>query len=387
MRPSGLAARLRREDSWALDVLVALGFLVLAEVDVLTAQDRRGSVLANMALLAVVAAAFAWRRRAPLASVVVAYTAAVVLSAWWTPIDVLAAALLILIVPSYSVAAWADRRRALVGLGVAVAGAAAVNALHANGGSDYVFTTATISLSWFAGRAIRGRRLLAVALTDKARRLEAEREDRARLAVADERTRIARELHAVVANSVSAMVVQAEGAQHLLDDPDRAEPSIAAIERTGREALAEMRRILGVLRREEESAELAPQPGIARLGELVEQGRAAGVDIDLRVDGEPWPLAPGADLAGYRILQGALANVLEHAPGGRAGVVVRYGEDEDELELYADGPSAGRGVETTGPVARERVAMYGGELRWGPRPGGGYEVRARLPRSYEGVPA
>jgi signal transduction histidine kinase len=384
---AGLAARLRREDSWALDVLLALAFFALATVDVATVDEREGPVAVHLVVFAAAAVAFAWRRRAPLASVAGVYAAAVLLSAVLTPIDVFVVSLLILIVPPYSVAAWADQRRAITGLVVALAGAAAVNAIAGHGVSDYAFTSLLISLSWFAGRAIRGRRLLAAALTERARRLEAEREDRARLAVADERTRIARELHAVVANSVSAMVVQAEGARHLLDDPDRAEPVIATIEQTGREALTEMRRVLGVLRREGEAAKLAPQPGIAQLGDLVEQGRAAGVEIELQVEGEPWPLAPGMDLTGYRILQGALGNVLEHAPHGRAGVIVRYHENDVELELFDDGPSEGRGVDQLGPVVRERVEIYGGELNWGPRPGGGYEVRARLPRSYDEVPA
>jgi signal transduction histidine kinase len=387
MTTTDLVARLRREESWALDVLIALGFYALAVVEITTVEAREGPVALNLLVLAMAAVAVGWRRRAPLASLGGVYAAAVLLSAVLTPVDGLVTGTVMLIVPSYSVAAWADRRRAIAGLVVAVAAAAAVNALHGNGVSDYTFTSLAISVSWFAGRAIRGRRLLAAALAEKARRLEAEREDRARLAVADERTRIARELHAVVANSVSAMVVQAEGAQHTLDDPDQAEPAIAAIERQGREALTEMRRILGVLRREGEEAELAPQPGIAQLGELVERGRADGLDIDLRVEGEPWPLAAGVDLTGYRILQGALANLREHAPDSRAGVVVRYREDDVELELYDDGPTEGRGVEEVGAVMRERVEMYGGKLRWGPRAGGGYEVRARLPRSYDQVPA
>jgi signal transduction histidine kinase len=382
MTAAGLIARLRREESRALDVLVALGFLALAAVETATVDVRQGPVALNLAVWAVAAVALAWRRRAPLACVAGAYAAVVLLSATLTPADRLIAALLILIVPPYSVAAWDDGRRAAAGLAIALAGACAVNAIHGNGLSDYAFTSLLIGLSWFAGRAIRARRLLAAALAEKARRLEAEREDRARLAVADERTRIARELHAVVANSVSAMVVQAEAAQRQLDDPGRAEPAIAAIERTGREALADMRRILGVLRHEGEAAALAPQPGIARLGELVEQGRAAGMDIELRVEGEPWPLAPGVDLTGYRLLQGALDDSLEHAPAGRAGVVVRYGDDGIELELFDDGPSTGRGLED---VVRERVEMHGGELRWGPRPGGGYHVRARLPKSHDEV--
>jgi signal transduction histidine kinase len=216
-------------------------------------------------------------------------------------------------------------------------------------------------------------------------RLESVGEDRARLAVAEERTRIARELHAVVANNVSAMVVAAEAAERLLDvDRARADEAIAGIEDTGRDALSEMRRILGVLRSAGDGPELAPQPGVGQLHRLVERVRESGLSVELRVKGEPGPLPPSVDIAVYRIVQEALANAVDHAGGAPACVTVRFGEEDLEVTIS----DSDRAPEAERPTLamRERAGLSGGVLRAGPV-GEGYEVHAVLPRAFEDVAA
>jgi signal transduction histidine kinase len=175
--------------------------------------------------------------------------------------------------------------------------------------------------------------------------------------------------------------VQAGAARLLLeDDPERAHSSLLSVEETGRQALAEMRRLLGILRADEQPAALVPQPGIAELGSLVEQVRSAGVPVELVIEGTPHALPPGVDLAAYRVVQEALTNTLKHAGAARARVLIRYGTAAVELSVTNDGRLARDGRAGHGLVGmRERVSLYGGEFEAGPRPEGGYIVRARLP--------
>ena len=234
------------------------------------------------------------------------------------------------------------------------------------------------AVAWVIGRTIgeHGRR--AEVLGERAERLERANAE----AVAGERARIARELHDVIAHSVSVMTVQAGAARLLLDeDPDRARAPLLAVEETGREALAEMRRLLGILRGDEERAALAPQPSIARIDALAEQVRTAGLPVDVHVEGEPRPLSPGVDLAAYRVVQEALTNALKHAGAARARVDLRYRDTALELAIMDDGraPANGAGAGHGIVGMRERVSLYGGELRAGPRREGGFEVRATLP--------
>jgi len=230
----------------------------------------------------------------------------VITSAWVADITQTTWSLYLLLIPGYTVAAYESLPRALAGLALAQLGPWAVDAFakHVNAG-DFAFTSIVVGIAWVTGRAMHSRRLLHVELLEKAERLTAEREDRTRLAVADERTRIARELHAMVASHVSAMVIQAEAAKRMLDQsPAAADEAMLAIEETGREALSEMRRILGVLRRSgEDPAVLAPQPGVGQLHALVESARTNGGSIELHVHGEPGPLPFAVDLAVYRILE------------------------------------------------------------------------------------
>ncbi len=215
------------------------------------------------------------------------------------------------------------------------------------------------------------------------RRIDQEGELRlvAEQAAADERARIARELHDVVAHSVSVMVVQASGVRRLLrEEQHRERDALLSVEQIGRQALTEMRRMLGVMRTAEELPSLAPQPGLQHLERLIAQVEEAGLPVTLRVEGRRPELSPGIDLSAYRIVQEGLTNALKHSKGGHAEVVVRYDESSVRLEITDDGAGANGDGPGHGLVGmRERVALYGGKLDAGPRDGGGYVLRAELP--------
>jgi signal transduction histidine kinase len=228
------------------------------------------------------------------------------------------------------------------------------------------------------GRVIRHRSNLNRALRARTRQLEEARAARAEEAMLEERTRIAGELHDVVAHALSAMVVQASAARRLVPrDPERAQAAFASVEVTGRDALTEIRSLLGVLRREDEDLALAPQPSLAHVSSLVKRTAAAGLPVDLHVEGDARPLPAGIDLTAYRVLQAALGGALEHGGAGRAEVTVRYGAERVEVEVFDDGTGDDDARLLLG--ARERVALYGGSLDAGPVPAGGHAVRARLP--------
>jgi len=245
------------------------------------------------------------------------------------------------------------------------------------------FTFFVVGLPVAAGQATRSRAQLADELADRAVALERAREGEAQAAVQEERARIARELHDVVAHDVSVMVVQAAAAKRIVErEPDRAEEAIVSIEGTGREALAEMRRLLGVLRRGDEDLALAPQPSLSRVDALLARTRAAGLDVALERSGDDAPLPAGVDLAAYRVIQEALANVVRHAGAEHATVRLTYDPRAVVVEVVDDGRGAtnGGGKAGHGLIGlRERVDLYGGDFEAGPRAEGGFGVRARLP--------
>ena len=239
-----------------------------------------------------------------------------------------------------------------------------------------------VAIPALAGRVLRSRNALNHRLDEQAREIEDNRAEREQAAVLSERTRIARELHDVVAHDVSVMLVQAAAAKRTVPaDPERARAAIAAVEETGREALGELRRLLGVLRRGDEELALAPQPSLVRIGALVERMRATGLPVELEVGGAPVHLPLGVDAAAFRIVQEALVNVMRHAAATRALVRVDYEPAAVELVVSDDGGAEdgpigdGRGLVNL----RERVALYGGELRADRRRPYGFELRARLP--------
>ncbi len=226
------------------------------------------------------------------------------------------------------------------------------------------------------GRVIRSRARLNEALREKTARLEDERAHRAEAAAVEERSRIAGELHDVVAHALSAMVVQASGARRLAErDPQRAADAFQAVETSGREALTEIRRLLGVLRRDDEELALAPQPSLRHVSSLVKRLEAAGLPVEVGIEGEQRDLPIGIDLTAYRVVQEALGGALEHGHAGHAEVKLRYGADHVELVVADDGNAPDR------PLLgiRERVTLSGGQLRAGARRDGGHVVRARLP--------
>lgn len=237
-----------------------------------------------------------------------------------------------------------------------------------------VFYALLLGAPWIAGRAVRQRRM-------SDRQLEHERA-RAAAAIVEERARIARELHDVVAHAISVIVLQARGGRRVLEsDPADARDAFGSIEATGQQALAEMRRLLGILRRSDEELALAPQPGLRALDRLVGQVEAAGLPVQMSIEGERRDLPPGIELSAFRIVQEALTNALRHAGPTRAHVVLRYRPDALEVEVADDGAGTGdAAVSGYGLIGmRERVSVYGGELEVGRRPEGGYALRVRLP--------
>jgi signal transduction histidine kinase len=299
---------------------------------------------------------------------------------------------LAIVVLVYTLAAYRPRRESVAGLAVCLAGSAVAIAAWMPGGDRWLNQVAaaavifggTTLIAWVLGDSMRYRRAYYLALEDRAARLERERDAQAKIAAAAERARIARELHDVVAHNVSVMVVQADGASYALDsEPERARQALATIAATGRQALAEMRRLLGVLRSGDSPAELAPLPGIDQLRDLLDQTRAAGRTVTFTLEGTPRPLPEGVGLAAYRVVQESLTNTRKHGGiGASVAVSMRYSADELLVQVTDDGRGAaatddGAGHGLTG--MRERVGIYGGSVQAGPRLAGGYQVTARLP--------
>jgi signal transduction histidine kinase len=327
----------------------------------------------------------AFRRRYPIPTILAVGLVELVMSSLGFPGGVLAFSCLVAL---YSVAAHAERREAVIALAITpvVIGAAMWIDRDNVSPGDVVWNLAIFLTAWVLGDNLQARRARATALAERAQRLERERDESAARAVEAERSRIARELHDVVAHSMSVMVVTAGAARRVMKrDPDAAREAMVSIETTGRQALDEMRRLLGVLRRDDhESLARAPQPSVKHLDALVHQIADAGLPVSLEIEGAPRPLAAGLDLSAYRIVQEALTNTLKHAGPANATVRLRYGERSLELEVIDDGrgSAAARRGEDGGHGLigmRERVTLFGGELTVGPRRGGGYEVRATLP--------
>jgi signal transduction histidine kinase len=287
------------------------------------------------------------------------------------------------LVTAVAFGALADRRARIAGWCAVIAAAATIDYRASNPASDFFWITLILTLAWFAGVALGTRTEQTRELRERVAAAERERRLAADRATADERNRIARELHDVVAHSVSVMVVQASGVRRLLNsDQEREREALLSVERIGREALNEMRRMLGVMRagEEQQTAALAPQPGLQHLDRLIAQVEEAGLAVDVRIEGSRQELPPGVDLSAYRIVQEGLTNALKHAKGAHAEVVVRYTEEGVEVEIVDDGPGADGDVNGQGLVGmRERVALYGGTLDAGPRDGGGFVLRAQLP--------
>jgi signal transduction histidine kinase len=278
--------------------------------------------------------------------------------------------------------AYNDMRRAVVGLVASEALALWANSHFNPSAADLVFPTLLVAGSWATGVFVGRRSAHAREMAERAHRLEREQHEAAEVAVAEERQRIARELHDVIAHSVSVMTVQAGAVRRLLrPEQEKERQALESVEATGREALTEMRRLVGLLREQGATPEFAPQPGLGTVEDLLETVRSAGLPVELAVDGSPRELPPGIDLAAYRVVQEALTNALKYGGTAHAWVSLHWREDELELEVANDGKGDGDGTGGGHGLAgmRERVSLYGGTLDSGPRDGGGFVVRARLP--------
>lgn len=378
----------RRYGDWALAlVLCAVGELQFCR-GLPSGVQLAGGGVPSAVLFAPVALGLAWRRSHPVVVLVVA-TACFCAGSLFVLSRVDSgpvAFFLALLAIYYSAGAWGRGRAALVTSSAAFAAMVALDAtrgLFDVNGPKQPVAWALFVIVWIVGREIGRRRGDVLLLEARTRRLERDREEKARAAVDEERGRIARELHDVVAHSVSVMVVQAQAGPRLMADPDRTRAAFAAIERSGREALVELRRMLGILRTRDERAAAAPQPGLGSLAGLLGQIRDAGLAVECVVDGDERPLPVGVDLSAFRIVQEALTNTLKHAHSQRASVSLHYGTSWLDIEVLDDGRGEGPPVrDGTGHGLigmRERVALYRGELTTGPHEGGGFVVRARLP--------
>jgi signal transduction histidine kinase len=377
----------RSLDRRVLDATVAVLLLVVTVIPLATrslvAGQRPSDIWAYLLAVAL-CVPFVFHRRFPVAAITVACCALVLYAVGrynaypGLPIFVLVA----------GVSLHSTRRRALLAAGlaaVALSVAVWLQPERVATASTWVASLLAVAVAWLWGENLRNRRARWAAMEERARRLEAEREERDRQAVTDERLRIARELHDVVAHSMSVIAVQSGVANHVIDSrPAQARQALATIEATSRSALVELRRLLGVLRQGDDPvASLEPNPGMAEIGRLADQIRSAGVEVELKIEGEPGELPPGVDLSAFRIAQEGLTNVLKHG-GGVARVLVRYSPGAVAVEIADDGragtdgaPAEGTGHGLIG--MRERVAVFGGQLTAGPVPGGGYQMSARLP--------
>jgi len=359
-----------RRHSTLLDVVV-----VLALAAAYIGSAAHSNVNGRIPLAVLTVAPLLVRRRYPLTTLA-AVTVATGLTYLFYSVEFPAA----VAVAVYTTAAQLQRRTSF--------GASSVSAVAlllsgvATGATGRLISVALpLGAAWVLGDNLGTRRAYTRALEERAERLEREQEAERARAVAEEQARIARELHDVIAHSVSVMVVQAAAANDVFESqPGRAREALQAIEASGRAALGELRRMLGVVR-EAGDANYAPQPGIERIEELVADVRAAGLDVAVSIEGAPREVPAGIDLSVYRVVQEALTNTLKHARASRADVTLRYGARELGVEVRDDGAGgtngAGGGHGLTG--MRERVAIFGGSLDAGPAKQGGFEVVARFP--------
>jgi signal transduction histidine kinase len=371
-------------DSALALLLFGLGFWeVVAEP--LEDDVVEGPLALNLVALGLSTLPIAARRRAPLAAAATVFGAIAVRALVADPLEIYPPFLAGLVVV-YSVAAYASARSAVLGAALSAAAVAVAAARGSGGDAAPALVPALILLGvvWGLGRVVGARYSSARAIERRAAERDRRAEAEARAAVAAERERIARELHDAVSHSLALIAMQAGGAQAILRrEPGRAEQSLHSIERAAREGLTEMRRLLGLMGTDSAQGDLSPQGGIDQVGAIVERARDAGLEVELRVEGEPRALPPGIDLSAYRIVQEALTNAVKHAGRCHAAVSVRWRPGAVELEITNDGASgssdlrrsAGRGL----IGMRERAALVGGELEVGPTEDGTFRVWSRLP--------
>jgi signal transduction histidine kinase len=383
--------RLNERDWDVLDrVLAALLFAVVS-VD-LALSRHRGSLALELLIAAGIGLTMMWRRKHALLVATVAMTGVAVLFTVFTSPAHAASVVFVVLIVAYSTGAHLELRRSLIGFAVTVGAIAAVSIIKSE--HDVVFPVIFFGIvPWAVGRVIRTQTALARELTEKAEREQIAREEAETRAAAAERTRVARELHDVLAHNLSVMVIQASAARRVADrDPAAAVEAAERISRTGREALSELRHLFGPVRKQHgdslgahQGDALGASPGLANLDHLASRAHRAGVPVQVRVEGKPLQLSPGADLAAYRVAQEALTNTLKHSHGSQAIVTIRYEPGDVVVEVLDDGVGAARNggrAESGGHGLigmGERVALYGGTFEAGARDEGGFAVRARIP--------
>jgi signal transduction histidine kinase len=370
-RVSALGRRYPNASQVALAAAVAL----LCLPQLITRHDQKLGMLVFAVALSL---PLVWRRRHP--TLVFAVLAAVAFVQWAVQVD--SHADVALLIALYTVAANASRAKALAAAAILELGAVLV-AVSDGGFREFVGLSALSAAAGVLGTSVRNRRALLASLEDRAARLELERDQQGLIAAAAERARIAREMHDIVAHNLTVMIALADGAVYAAErTPEKATSAMETVSSTGRQALAEMRRLLGVLRDDEKSSTLVPQPGVPQIDHLVDQVRAAGLPVTLEVAGDGRALPAGAQLTVFRLVQEALTNCLKHAGASAvARVRLRYAADGVDVEVTDNGPgraqpadSSGRGLDGM----RERAAVYAGTVEAGPRATGGWRVHARL---------
>ena len=385
-----VSRRLRDLDPRIMDPAIAVAILTLALLGMSSTKvDAAHPTSLNLLAYLLTVLGFgslAVRTRAPLVTMAVSLAAAAAYSAIGYPENGLPIAAMIAL---YTVASRTPRRQSLLAAGTVAVVLVGLTVQGAQGldAAGLVTNFAVFGIAYATGRYVQVRRAYTEQLELRAAEADQQRRRDAERAVAEERLRIARELHDVVAHAMSVVAVQSGIAAHVIDRrPDEARSMLETINTTSREALDEMRRLLGVLRAEHEAptADLAPAPSLGDLGPLVSSIESTGVTVQVSVEGERVALSSGVDLAAFRIAQEALTNVVKHAGPAHVEVRIRYGPDELDLEVVDDGRGAASGLESIGGGhglvgMRERVELYGGSLSTGPSPGGGYRVRARIP--------
>jgi signal transduction histidine kinase len=394
-----LAPRLRRG---ALDWLAPLAILAIGVLNISMnprSADYPGSPVQHILFLSVAVVLLGVRRRAPL----LAPCASLAVVTWWAyvwppgtqgPFE----GFLILVGASYCLGGLRDRRNLMIGGGVLVVWYALGLVVGLVGGraGDVAPLAVWMAVGFAVGWLISRRTEQAQLAIESARILAAEQERQTARAVEDERARIARELHDVVAHGLSVIVVQAFAERRSLQntgrevDVESIDATLTSIEKAGRDALVDLRRLLGLLRRTEDPPALTPQPGLAQLDELLATARDAGLEVDVDVTGDRSALPPGLDLTAYRIVQEALTNVLKHANAQRVRVGVAFQRNQLDLEVSDDGDSVEPGPVTEGGGhgligMRERAHVFGGTITAGWATGGGWTVHARLPVPVGGV--
>jgi signal transduction histidine kinase len=376
---------------YVLDVVVVL-LAIVAMVEIVVRRDAPNSPQTTLwfalpAIAILVLAIFA-RRRFPFAAPTAYWLLAAGISfVDWRLIPFAVSLFVVGMAVAFLIGNLRNAVQAGIGLAVVLGGAAIiVYNIPGHSAAELVFIPLEFAISWLAGFLLRETAEQAEAAEVRASLAEHEREAEALRAVVDERTRIARELHDIVGHSVSVMTVQTSGVRRLLSpEQEQEREALLAVERTGREALAEMRRVVGALRDADESPALAPRPSLSRVDKLVAQARETGLPVDLEIEGEPVSLPAGVDLTAYRLVQEGLTNAIKHSAARHAEVRVRYNPGHVEIEVRDDG----RGVDSADSTSsdgghglvgmRERVSIYGGELEAGPHAGGGFRLRARIP--------